>query len=608
MRIILSIILLVSLCQGQTDRVLAFNPTAHPRQQVIVFGIPKGTAPQGAQILQSLPTVDLCTALALIPAFHNGYVKILPPSSEEPDFSFSASLTWAISDKEVLQPFKEASAIASNAQMMVRHYVGKNAHGIAGHLIVYQGAGEEFCRYEYMMAGEFLDVASKTVQAGLSVTRPGPALILADRLLGNFETFKGYEGTLRDRQGFCSFGSVISPPSTADSLIAYSTKLAEAQWEVTSCGRFDKWGPWDTSPGGTHMDRSVRKGLLDHRGAILNMRPGDTGEQFGFGVVKHLDAIRPGQLHRLAHDRAAVLQAACRPMWLFELDGSMPSIAKHPKFVSWDETWHWHVNIGLDRFGRYYTHGGWYDQWTGMDAQHYSVVALSEDVILRGGFLSQLILEMKGFHWLTEIGYPTSGRALGRYMFAARDFWVATGDKRYVDTVREKWLPGFKRTWKYMQGHWVTAADVAKLDPCVTRLIADDPHTKIPGAEWVTWEDGIAIQGLDVIWPLLNDPEVKLATFLLARSIVNHGFDENGRIYKAIRWNGARKPLGPELALSTNTNYSEWAIPGIAICIRLANEFGDKATEQKAIDLLKPLVRGGYQNLDSYLGPLGGRR
>ena len=140
------------------------------------------------------------------------------------------------------------------------------------------------------------------------------------------------------------------------------------------------------------------------------------------------------------------------------------------------------------------------------------------------------------------------------------------------------------------------------------RLYNNDPHTKIPGLEWVCWEDGIAIQGLDVLWPMLDDPEVLLATYLLARSLVLHGFDEKGRIYKARQWSGPRKPLGKLLATSVQTNYSEWALPSVLICVRLAMEFGEKDVAERAIALLRPMLKGRYYNLDSYLGPYEGQR
>ncbi len=598
--------------QGAHNSVLAYNPTPFPRIQVVVFGIPKGKAPKGAEILMRLPTVDICTARVFVPALHNGYISVLSPALPTPrpklGFSFSKTLTWAISDKVRSAAFKELAPIASNSQMIVRHLVGKDAQGMVGHLIVYQGAGEEWCRYEFILALESLGAAEKQVTAGITVTRPGGNLYMADRMLGSgMATWKGYKGGLRDRQGFGSFGSVIALPNRADDIVALSTKVAEATYEITSCGHFDKWGPWGTRATGRHLDRTITRDLFGHRGVILNRRPGGTGEQFGFGVYKHLDAQRPGQIHRLAHDRAAVLQASCRPMWLFDPSGEIAKTAWHPKFVSWDETWHWSKAISKDRFGRYYNHNGWYKGWTGMDRQHYSVVALSEDVLLRGGFMSQLILKMKGFHWLMERNYPTGGRAIGRFMFAAHNFWVATGDKRYAKTVRDRWLPAFKRDWAARNGHWVKLADLLTTAPVAMRLYKDDPHTKIPGLEWICWEDGIAIQGLDVLWPMINDPEVKLATYLLARSIVNHAFDKKGRIYKAIRWNGSRKALGPQLADSNQTNYSEWALPALAICARMANEFGDTQTSQRAIGLLTPLLKAGYKNIDSYLGPLGGR-
>ena len=597
--------------QGANDSVLAYNPTAFPRLQVVVFGIPKGKAPKGAKILMRLPTVDICTARVIVPAMHNDYVTVFSPSLPTPrpklGFSFSKNLKWTLEGSKTPATFKELAPIASNSQMLVRHLVAKDVQGIVSHLIVYQGAGEEWCRYEFIMALESLGAPEKEVAAGLAVSRPEGQLYMVDRLLGSGPGPKGYKGGLRDRQGFASYGSVIALPNAADDIVAFSTKIAEAYWEITSCGRFDTWGPWGTRPGGRHLDRRITRDLFGHRGILVHQRPGDTGEQFGFGVYKHLDAMRPGQLHRLAHDRAAVLQAACRPMWLFDTNGELATIARHKKFVSWDETWHWSQSISPDRFGRFYKHNGWYKGWTGMDRQHYSVVALSEDVLLRGGFLSQLILEMKGFHWLTWQNYPTAGRALGRFMFAARDFWVATGDKRYAQTVRKKWLPAFKKDWTASNGHWVKTSDLLSLDPLAMRLYKNDPHTKIPGFEWICWEDGIAIQGLDVLWPMIHDPEVKLATYLMARSLVNHAFDKKGRIYKAIRYNGARKALGPQLADSSNTNYTEWAMPGIAICARLALEFQDYATAQRATALLTPLLKSPYKNLDSYLGPIGGR-
>lgn len=587
-RTILSVFLLVSFCAAQ----FVYNPSVYPREQVIVFGTPKGSS---FEVLKSLPTVDIVTARVYAPAWHNGKATLQgKPPRPDLGFTYYRTLKWKVANAN---EFVEMTNVKSfnNSQMMVTHKKAK-AGNLVYHLFVYQGFGEDWCRYEFVAAIESLHLKFADIRMKLVVEGGNHV----DRI-----NKEGFVGTLHDRAGVCSYGSVYASPRGDDPLLTYVTKLAIRDWELTACGEFIKWGPWDTLPGGALNHRRVNKGFTEHRGVILEKNPGQTGEQFGFGVWKHFDAIRPGQIHRLAHDRAAVLQEALRSMWLFEPNGDLAIVEKHPRFVSWAETWHWHPNIGVDKFGRDYEDPGNYHPWGTMDQEHYSAVALSEDVLLRGSFLSQFILKMKIFHFIKEIGYPASGRALGRYMFASRDLYIATGDKRIIQQLKERWLPAFKRSWTFTNGHMPVAADLAKADPIVGRLIGDDPHTKIPGLEWVVWEDGIAVQGLDVLWPMLNDPEVKLATFLLARSIVNHGFAENGRIYKAIKWNGARKPLGPQLATSVQTNYSEWAIPALAICIRLGTEFGDTATVQKAIKLLKPMITGGYGNLDSYLGPLG---
>jgi len=598
MKLLLPILLfLTSVVSGQS--ILVYNPTPYPRQQVVVFGIPKGQAPKGSEILYKLPTVDVCTARVRVPAHHNGYVSVAQGAAAPSPglgFDFSANLPMSINGTA---PFKELTPIAANTQMLVRHLVARTKTGLIGHLIVYQGFGEDWCRYEFVIAAEFLDAAEKVVTAELVL---GGQNTKVDRLMPTEQT-----GKLRDRQGFGSYGAIIAPAHSDETLMEMSTKAGLRIWELTVCGKFERWGPWGVPPAGRHLDRNIRLGLLDHRGIILDKHPGKTGEQFGFGVTKHLDCQRPGQIHRLAHDRAAVLQEACRPIWLFEPDGTLPIISKHPQFISWDETWHWHPNIGRDRFGRTYSHGGWYEGWIGMDRQHYSAVALSEDVLLRGGFLSQLILKMKVFHFLTEIGYPTSGRALGRYMFAARDLYLATGDERIIAEIRKRWLPEFKKNWTAVNGHWVRLTDLLETRPFVLRLIADDPHTKIPGNEWVVWEDGIAVQGLDVLGRLLNDPEITLAAFLLGRSVVQHGFSPNGRILKAIKWTAPLAPLGPELADSAQTNYTEWALPGLGVTFLHAVNLRDQGLQKSLLLLLLPLMRSEYGNLDSYRGLLGTR-
>lgn len=600
------------------SNILVSNPTNYSRRETVIFGCPHSLKPEADQpgnLLFSVPGGQIRTATIEVAPYASGYQEIAEVAPIDLGGIPDVGMTY-FEDGESY-PFKFEEALAQNTDMNVSVFKAV-APGSIGRIVLYTTPGEPWVRFSFMATIVSLAVAEVKKKIGYKIDS-GPGGVTYDRLRG-LDTEHWYsiqsaeqepDGLIRDATSVASEGVHLqgAQVAAAQTSAVLSTAMAQATWDLVTAGDWRAgWGPWNTVPKGSHYDRRNSFGLRDHLGVILAKRPGVTGEQPGFGYWKHLDIISQGLGHRLDHDRWAVMHEANRPIFWLDADGSWPQKKDHPRFKSWSEKPHWHHGVSPDQFGRIHD-AAFYVGWVGMDEEHIAGSYLKEDFLLRGSFLTYLIIRQKAFMMKTQGRWTGTGRALGRMGMAAWDTYQATGDKELLEDMRHRFLPRIKANFEDLNE--VKISEVATLpDPLrrayCTRIINDDPHTGIAGRGWYVWEDAIAMGGLDKMADLFQDSELALITYVLGASICNHGINTgiggDGRILKAIKWNGAA-PVGPAKASSRQTNYHSWGYAAWAITARVALTFGNAALAKRAAELGELVRQGNYGNKDSYLAP-----
>lgn len=594
-------------------QILVSNPTRYTRRETVQFGCPLDVTE--GEILHVTPGAQVRTAVVEVAPFASGYQELVEVEPHDCGGVPSMELTYFEDGKPY--PFAFEEALAGNDQLSVNVFKAL-APGSVGRLVLYTTPGEPWARYSFMSTIVSLNVAEVAKAIGFEIDS-GPGGVTYDRLRGT-DTKRWYsvenasqeeDGLLRDATSVVSEGVHLQGTmiAAAEDPELLSTALALAAWDLVTAGDWRAgWGPWNTIPQGSHSDRSTSFGMRDHLGVILLKGPGTTGDQFGFGFWKHLDVIEKGNGFALDHDRWAVGKEACRPIFWLDADGGWPKKSEHPRFKSWSEKPHWHTGVSPDQFRRIGTVAH-YVGWVGMDEEHMTCSYLKEDFFLRGSFLTLLLLRQKAFMLKTQGRWSGTGRALGRTGLTAWDCYQATGDEELLHDMKNRLVPRIKKNWEDINGTKI--ADIplnpTALDrPWATRIIYDDPHTGIPGAEWVVWEDAITVPALDKLSELFADPELALLTYLLGASIcqfgINNGEGGDGKILKAIKWNGGA-PVGPMKASSRQTNYHAWGYGAWAVTARVALSFGDTPMAGRAAKLGAPVREGNYGNKWSYLAP-----
>jgi len=583
-----------------TAEILTANPTDLPRTQVAIFGVKKGEVPDGASVLDdSLPDSTTCTAVVALDPFFDGKYAIDPDIQSNEIDDIGSLPMFLIEDGENYM-FSIHEDLASNAQMRVYEMRARGKHGHAK-LFVYQGAREPWCRYQMLYTLENKTAPDMGIKIGISTFGD---YILKDRRAQDPK--HAFDFVLRDAQGIHLSGVAIDAgsPLLKDPSVAVSA-AANLAWDMTAMGIWPRWGIWKTEPRGevSAGDRRPSFGLKDHLGVILNKRPGDTGDQI-FKTWWHFDSLGKNKIGQAEIDRWAAYQSVCRPIWYLESNGDIPLPKDHPNYRSWSEKAHWHHGVSPDQMGRVFSHGGWYTGWLGQDEEHYCATAIAEVAILHGDYLCRRICEMKAFHLITQNRWPGIGRAVGRLTLGAVEVYRATGDKRVLDGIIKKGIPAFLADFEAVNGKHISPDRVYAL-----RLYNGDPHTGIPGLEHIVWEDAISIMGLDAAIQYIPQDnlaaQLKIRTYLLGKTIIEHGFREDGQILKARQWLGQNK-YGPKQVWADGTNYRSWAIPCLAITARLALEFGDQATADKAGEIKKTIDKTNrYARKDYYIAPIG---
>lgn len=566
------------------------NPTAHPRWEHVVFGCDKDF-PHG-EVLKELPDFDIRCAFVGADPFSSGEIvpEDFPRREEDPmevDYIrlIDSSSRWG-------EIHKLTEVLASTSTMTVELYTAR-MENVVSQLIVYRSRLNRHIRVEWIPVVESL--TSQDAEMDFKLWFPDWMIPICRT--GEF----AFKGNLFDMQGL-AFAGVILPVEIPSDPQEMSTWKANRDFDLFCTGSWDhRWGPWDKPMmvGGVHPDRNPKTGPLDHRGLILNKRPGDTGDQGGFGQWKGLDALGPKQLFNLIHDYYACLQENCRPITVLNKNGEIPSYAEYPNYRSWSETWD--TRITHETFRRTYKPRGRYEGWLQEDEEHYNdATPMLYVAKTTGSFAVLHMAKMKAFHWVKQNRFPTVGRALGRCMMNGITLWKLTGDEEIRNEAKRRFKPAVKNTWISTNGDFDLSLDALK-HPYVLRLIQNDPQTGIDGWGWYVWEDVMAAAALDRLSIWLNDPELRLMALFLSRSVVQYGINPEGtQIAKAVQWIKAGE-LGKQVVWAHDTNYLEWGATGVGVALDLALAHGDENTAEKAAKVIEHIKKSTYWNLDSYL-------
>ncbi len=607
------------------------NPCPYPRTQWVLYG-----AREAQEVLRKLPRSYINIARVHVPANHVGEVHALPPLPAATPFTLHRAVA-AMFDRG-FEPWFECNGerktltlvrlLADHARLKVALWRARTKQGIC-ELITYSYHDQAAIPFELSVYCESKDQhwrpmkfrfgLTKTEGVGLRLRHGNPGELLAtDRMA--------------DAQGRRWFGSLLCyDKKTLEDEDEGPSLRAEEAFPLLAMSTWKTWGPWN-KPSHILPKELQRQILLEksgkpyhepfgHFGWILNKRCGDTGFQPAFGTWQHLDCISNSNATVLFLDRLIMAQETCRPIHFFEEDGSIVRAAKHPQYVSWDETVHWSKGQSPDRLGRTHKREDLRGtDWHGRDREHYAANWLAEDALLHGSYGSLREIEHLVEHILAGLTVPSiqgnkatngmgAARGIGRMYQAMVQMWMASGDDRILERVE-------KRILECLLPQAAARTEKGEIRPL--RVIVDD--RALPGREaWIPWEDAIAVQGMDAMVRALHESgrketAAKLAdlTWLVGRSNVLYAWHPQRLIIgKALAYNADGSPM-PASAIedtklmlwSYNTDYSYWALPCLFATLRMAKERKDQRVADRARALLDTLLPGSADKMTRvpYLG------
>ncbi len=431
---------------------------------------------------------------------------------------------------------------------------------------------------------------------------------------------------LGDGQGIRRIGTLVPPLSGKDDPADQTLKaavvapvLAATSW--TGTGAFGPFGePAELPP--WLQGRALRQTLaLRHAAFVKGERPlpdpfanfewsgtrnaGQTGDQMDFGVTKLSAVASSGIPSALLECEPAVLQEACRPVHMYEPDGSMLLAKDHPDWIVWSGRTHWHPGVSPDRRGKpvpepsFESHG-----WSGKDRQHWSSNYLGAFAQLTGAHWAR-----RELLWETQLflsgqtvapSKSTSGtdapRGAGRTLLAACWMLLCTGDEALLQRMHERLdrvhAPQFR------------GKDLA--DGLVRTMAVHDPDARMLEGKfryWTPWQDAIAAVGYAAAHRLTGNDNARRLAEEIALTTVRHGYlldDKECIVATAIRWLDGQ-PLSPEqqrdpsyVLWSYGTGFNEWALGAVEIARMAAIARGDDATAARAA-LIQSRVRSTRQ-------------
>jgi len=591
----------------QRPKLKVFNPTPHVRTQYILYG-----HHDPANVVMKLPRSYINVAKVTVPSNHDGEANIAPEGNEPFDlgaaFKDISKKGWRLSlniNNEV-KIFEAPLLLVDHSRVKI--YIGRMRYSNAVvELITYVFHQANYIKYELTIYCENKTQFRTNINAKLAVVGQEKYITniirhgYPDKLLDNQPMI---DGQGRRFMGVLFFHN----EKLLKDEVEKETLLAEYEYPLYGVARWAWWGPWKEKfelPAGysnrIHADKARTNyyPALNHFGWLNNKRPADTGFQQDFAPFSHLDTVLSYSAKNMYADQLIVNQEACRPTHFFEENLALVSQRNHPKFVVWDERYHYHKVVSEDQLGRTYDTEFNENDWHGADFQHNSATFLAEDFLLNGMMGSLIELRHKTEKLIAGLTLPSAyprwstnnpliGRE-GRTYLSIVYVWLCTGDKRLVSHVAQ-------HIRELLEPEWVGKTAIGPIKP--TRVL-DDPRTGIPGPAWIIWEDAIFVMGSDALREVMRESQIydveqilKNIIWQVGKSVVTYGFHpETGRIGIAMRWDSGlpindynNKDL---FTGSEGTAYGVWALPCLNIMKRLAIENLDEvlvALTNKRID------------------------
>ena len=327
----------------------------------------------------------------------------------------------------------------------------------------------------------------------------------------------------------------------------------------------------------------------EHKGRILNYRPGGTGAQDEFGAWTHLETVACYNVKNALFDQLTVAQETLRDGNYFE-PGTFKFVktASRPRFILWDGKLRVsNYQFGYDLLERTYrenggsptlpdnpsitvsrgdaNHANWSYikntalKWNAHDAGHYGgIKSLCADFLLYGDFssyyqLKQKVTQLKGYlptldtisiHRFTYMPggwgeHQIEPREFGRPIFEAMYAYKVLGDENLLtlaarkvnEEIYWKWPGRFNTYWN---GIGYYSQDLGHFG-------AGHPF-------WFTWQDGLLFQGLYALYEVLIAHD-DVATNEIFSNCKTYLEDINEKAGKAFVLYGCRP------ANRTNPNY-----------------------------------------------------
>jgi len=503
--------------------------------------------------------------------------------------------------------------------------------GFYGRLWTILGRGDSVMPFEAMISFENLTTTeAKTRKVAFRCGGKMPPVFVKVYSVNSPEGV-AFEAKVTDRQSISFDGAFLFYSATKLVLSKHGERndLLSA-WSGPLVGGPDSemlQGPWHRDPWplteGSHLLNSSQKlnafmrrrdDLLAYVGWIGSKRPGDTGEQGGFGAWQGFDSYAyVGSRGRMPEktlylDGQIARQEVNRPIMFFEEDGEIALARNHPDWISFTEGLHYDTNVCPDRMRRKDQTGGFYNpNWLPNDDEHdVSALWPSVDVLANDGEASRLALEMKAQHWIARHTLPSkkprwptagagTGRHIGRGFLNVADNYRATGNLELLNHAKAR----FHET---IEPHF---AGPLPAIPVYRVICGDNRVFKGKKCGWICWEDGIFCMGLDAFRQVLVDAgwhttalAVERIVNLVAKSLLLHAFWWEGpelKFAQRISWELEGKEFpstwyGDEdfCVDDTGTDYKNWMRAVLSIGERWSN---DETETGKAAHLRAKLFR-----------------
>ncbi len=617
--------------------VVAFNPTPWARTQWVLYG-----STDAHDVVWSLPRTSINVGRVAVPPWFHGKVDVMPDLTDD-EFALGPFVEEAVmhgiepyiimnGQKEV---FTHWTLLADHHRVKVFLLQARTASGYA-ELILYVFHRQNIVRYELSVFCESKTAPRIPMTASFGfnghatfwnfMRRADPAHLISVAEMS--------DGQGRRFQGSLIFHSpefVAKPDKSPEELAEFHSWFGEAEYPLYVLHPWKEWGVWRAAPPAVTepqlmsvwRDKIAKPFHLPfgHFGYLENRRPGDTGDQAGFGTWQHVETVGAGSAANMFLDQLITAQEACRPTHFFESGPAggfrIVRASDHPSWVTWDEGTHYHTGVSPDRLGRTFNYtegvGGWY----GHDYQHYGCLWLAEDVLLNGSMASFRQLLHKREKLLAGLTLPSVkpgwstnsalvGRAGGRTFLGIANLYLATGDEAILDRAIARIHECFLEQWP---GKTIVTGSIRP-----SRIIWNDARIIADGAGWVVWEDSLAVKGLDALANVCETAgrsaaaaTIRELAWKIGRSVVMHGFHPTlPKIAWAIRWDPARDGV-PWPAASydnpyyvvypTSSGFNTWAIACLQVTLREAKARGDAAVEARAASLLGTFLPGASTDL-----------